>query len=84
MAKFISKNAIDEERHTEILKIQMQSVMLTAWAVVNPNTAIEHIYDAGQRNEPLIGCPENRMRWGTPYTGTLTIPVSLDYHWRTT
>lgn len=82
IAKYFTKEVIQETRHSTIFDTQLHSVRLTAWAFVDPNAVKKHIQTPAEDGKPVLGCLESEMEWGTPYDGELTIPLSTNYNWR--
>lgn len=84
-SSYISKNALDAEKHQQVFKTQMKSLQLSALAIIHPNTIKEHIKTECSNEERLIFCRTSKMRWGTEYYGKVTIsPFSFEcssYPW---
>lgn len=71
--------------HQEVLAAQGTSMMMSLNAVIFWENAVEEAKKADASGAPAIGSLLSNWHWGTPYYGTLTIPIThlecCQYNW---
>ncbi len=83
VAKLLGNRSASE--HFEVLTAQGTSALLSFYAIISPEDAITQARGEGTEDGPRIGAPMTNWRWGTPYFGTMTIPLTnlecTHYNW---
>lgn len=83
ISKILGQPTADE--HLEVLQAQGTSISLSLTAVISPEEAVRTATAPGENDLPRIGSLLSNWRWGTPYYGTVTIPLThlecSQYNW---
>jgi hypothetical protein len=80
-AKYVSNSKEGLDKNETILNAQIRSLKYTAYAIIDPVGQKKSTQEEFNKGNFPVGCANDDFHWGDQYHGSLTIPVSFDYHW---
>lgn len=83
-AKYVASTEEGVDRSQAILRVQIQSLKYTIWAIIDPIGQKKTTAAEFAKGHFPVGCSKDDFHWGDRYLGTMTIPLSLDYRWHPT